>query len=744
MAIGDIPGDMKATGQDFTPEQRAARQAALTQGSAPSSLATFPISAPPTGPIGRAQQQLPSAGIGSANLGVPGQDDTGAQSAAAQQQPRVISSLNDPSFGLSSQGNAQQTSFDSTNTPSNNPPPAAQPNQVAQLTNLGQINPTPFDPVSAAQQPSSLTDAFKTAPTAPSAVVAPPATSPPPTQAAALTAQQAPTPLSSLYHANLVTPAHPDASSPGVFSTDPFIKNQQINAWRGQSSLTQLGSQAVGMVKGTNPPAVATTQPAPSGPSLLSPVQQPAAAVQSDTAQPAAPSVVADPVAAPTGPLLSDQYRPTGIGAGAKGGQIVAQVGPNGEPQFSNIKTDQQSAQGLGQISVSPNPQPASTQPSTLATAGGIPASTPASPPDFASLGSAGNLGDGIGTFSQALPGDAALAAGRFAKANEIYQGTRNQSRLDQALGAQWSADHTNIVHDSSRPLSTAQQQSDIGLQQTRNQAAGDVKTAQGLISANLSNQAGEQQLRQASRLEDLQVAATAPGATAVDQQNYLRAKDPAAFLKLQIEAPQKAADLAKTQAQTSQTLQKTSFAGTTQQQAQQDRAKAISGQTASVDMALASVNKILGTKTDPKNPNGPMLNEDKGLASSVGLRSAFPTLPGTAASDFEARNETLKAQTFLPQVSLLKGMGALSNAEGEKLGASIGSLSTKQSPDAYRANLKIIADAFGKTRERIMAGNLIAPGSNQEFAQPISFGAQAATAKSAASPIDHSSLWGD
>lgn len=333
---------------------------------------------------------------------------------------------------------------------------------------------------------------------------------------------------------------------------------------------------------------------------------------------------------------------------------------------------------------------------------------------------------------------------GRFQKAQDLRDSYKNKDRLDQALGAQWSADHTNIIHDSSKPVTIKQQQSDQGLQQTRNQAAGDVKAAQGLMSANLSNQAGEQQLRQASRLEDLQVAAIAPGATTADQQNYLRAKDPAGLLKLQIEAPQKAADLAKTQAQTNQTLQKTSIAGTTQQQAQQDRAKAISGQTASVDMALASVNKILGAKIDPKNPSGPMLDEDKGLTSSVGLRSALPTLPGTAASDFQARNETLKAQTFLPQVSLLKGMGALSNAEGEKLGASIGSLSTKQSPDAYRANLKIIADAFGKTRERIMAGNLIAPGSNQEFAQPISFGAQVATAKSAASPIDHSSLWGD
>lgn len=675
MAIGDIAGDIQNTyGQGLTPEQRAARQAALAQGSAPSSLATSPISAPPAGPIGRAQQQLAPS-----------------------------SSLNDPSFGLSSQGDARQTSFDVTNTPSKYLPPVSQPAPVIQ-----------------------------------------PAASPPPTQVAAPPAQQAPTPLSSLYHANLVTPAHPDASSPGVFSTDPIIKNQQINAWRGQSSLTQLGSQAVGMVKGTNPPVVATTQPAPSGPYLLSPVQQPAAAVQSDTAQPAAPSIVADTVAAPTGPLLSDQYRPTGIGADAKGGQIVAQVGPNGEPQFSNIKADQQSAKGLGQISVSPNPQPVSTQPSTLATAGGIPASAPAPPPDFASLGSAGNLGDGIGTFSQAQTGDAALSMGRFQKAQDLRDSYKNKDRLDQALGAQWSADHTNIIHDSSKPVTIKQQQSDQGLQQTRNQAAGDVKAAQGLMSANLSNQAGEQQLRQASRLEDLQVAAIAPGATTADQQNYLRAKDPAGLLKLQIEAPQKAADLAKTQAQTNQTLQKTSIAGTTQQQAQQDRAKAISGQTASVDMALASVNKILGAKIDPKNPSGPMLDEDKGLTSSVGLRSALPTLPGTAASDFQARNETLKAQTFLPQVSLLKGMGALSNAEGEKLGASIGSLSTKQSPDAYRANLKIIADAFGKTRERIMAGNLIAPGSNQEFAQPISFGAQVATAKSAASPIDHSSLWGD
>lgn len=57
-------------------------------------------------------------------------------------------------------------------------------------------------------------------------------------------------------------------------------------------------------------------------------------------------------------------------------------------------------------------------------------------------------------------------------------------------------------------------------------------------------------------------------------------------------------------------------------------------------------------------------------------------------AANFEARLDTFKAQTFLPMVSSLKGMGALSDAEGKKLSDAVGALSPKMSEDAFRASI--------------------------------------------------------
>lgn len=632
MAIGDIPGDIKTQlGQDLTPEQRLARQTALAQGGAPSSSASIPIPAP-AGPIGRAQQQLPSG-----------------------------SGLSDVNLGVSGQAAPRQTSFDITNTPAKYLPPVAQQPPVTQ------------------------------------SVTSPPAAAP--AQASPPAVQQVPAPASGLSQVNLVTPTPQGPQTPPL------------------TNLSQLGS-TVGAGLISPPPVTSPTTPNGPVPTATSPTVDPynIQSVKTQTslhnANLIANPTPVDPATLP-GPITADQFRPTGVGADALGGQIVARVGANGEAQFSNAPADQRSAQGLGQISVIPAQAQSTSvdnQPATLA-----------------SLGSAGNLGDGIGTFSQAQPGDAALASARFGRASDLRQAFANHDRLDQANARNDQAAQLTIVHDSAKPLTKSDQiQSQLDEQagQARQQ---NINNAQSLINVNLQNRSGEQQLKQTSSLNDLQVRATAPDATAADQLNYLRAKDPAGLLKLQQTAPQAAATLAKTQAETDRTRQETSQSNTTQQQAQQDRQRSIEGQVSSVDQALASVNKILGTTIDPKNPDGPRLNEDKGLKAAVGLSSILPTRPGSAAADFEARNETLKAQTFLPQVSLLKGMGALSNTEGERLADSIASLSTKQSPEAYRANLKIVADTFARTKARLQSGTLITPGSGQEFAEPITFGAQPA-----------------
>lgn len=81
-------------------------------------------------------------------------------------------------------------------------------------------------------------------------------------------------------------------------------------------------------------------------------------------------------------------------------------------------------------------------------------------------------------------------------------------------------------------------------------------------------------------------------------------------------------------------------------------------------------------------------IEKSPGLSKAVGVRSVFPTVPGSDAANFEARLDTFKAQTFLPMVASLKGMGALSDAEGKKLSDAVGALSPKMSEDAFRSSI--------------------------------------------------------
>lgn len=104
-------------------------------------------------------------------------------------------------------------------------------------------------------------------------------------------------------------------------------------------------------------------------------------------------------------------------------------------------------------------------------------------------------------------------------------------------------------------------------------------------------------------------------------------------------------------------------------------------------DRAIASAQRL---KTHP------------GFNAYVGLPSINPldgqlgpyTVPGSAASDFRAELDAMKAQVFLPMVQSMKGMGALSNAEGQKLTDSIGALDPSMSEAGFAQSLdRIISD---------------------------------------------------
>jgi len=80
------------------------------------------------------------------------------------------------------------------------------------------------------------------------------------------------------------------------------------------------------------------------------------------------------------------------------------------------------------------------------------------------------------------------------------------------------------------------------------------------------------------------------------------------------------------------------------------------------------------------------------GRQMATGKSSFMKILPGTDAYDFNAKLDTFKAQTFIPMVSALKGMGALSDAEGKKLQAAVGALDPSMSEEAFVKELEKVA----------------------------------------------------
>ncbi|EBM7133733.1 acyltransferase [Salmonella enterica] len=150
---------------------------------------------------------------------------------------------------------------------------------------------------------------------------------------------------------------------------------------------------------------------------------------------------------------------------------------------------------------------------------------------------------------------------------------------------------------------------------------------------------------------------------------------------------------------------------------ARADRQAAAQGAVDTFSTALDSLNEI---------------EQSPGLSKAVGIRSAFPTVPGSDAANFEARLDTFKAQTFLPMVQSLKGMGALSDAEGKKLSDAVGALSPKMSEKAFR-------DSIGKIRNQLES-KLSTVKKQFDYQEPV----QNTSGQQSTTGSNFSSLWGD
>jgi hypothetical protein len=109
---------------------------------------------------------------------------------------------------------------------------------------------------------------------------------------------------------------------------------------------------------------------------------------------------------------------------------------------------------------------------------------------------------------------------------------------------------------------------------------------------------------------------------------------------------------------------------------------------TTNIDNMLNTVQRVL---------NAPGLNDVVGS-----IEGRIPALLSDEDADAIALIDTLGSQAFLSQIPNIKGMGQLSNAEGEKLQAALQNLTRVQSEAQFRANLNEASRLLTKARTNI------------------------------------------
>lgn len=125
-------------------------------------------------------------------------------------------------------------------------------------------------------------------------------------------------------------------------------------------------------------------------------------------------------------------------------------------------------------------------------------------------------------------------------------------------------------------------------------------------------------------------------------------------------------------------------------------RDKAVQEKAAEVTSARATADNLLNTADR-------ILQTPRSVVDSAAgpISSRTPTLSEDTAN-FEELVNTLGSQTFLTQVQALKGMGALSEKEGDKIQNAAQNLSLRQSPEQLLKNVQEIQRLTKKGRDNL------------------------------------------
>lgn len=441
----------------------------------------------------------------------------------------------------------------------------------------------------------------------------------------------------------------------GLAAAAPVVAGQQ------DPSVTPSGGQSLASAF-SNPAQFAAPPPisAPQSLSSLSPVaptppvntptfptsQQPASL--SDVAPPAPAQASLAPVAQqPVG--LDSAFRPTGSGTGSSA--IVGRVGADGTPQFSNQPADLASAFGAAPVSGGPQ------VPNSLAdlSPGGRSAD-PAAP--LASLGSASNLGDGVGTFSQGQAGDSQLALTRFQRANDLRNAYQAQDSADLARARASQGAQLGIVRDSSQRLTRSDLASAALDQQAQAGLVQNAASAQKSLEDLRTGQAAANQVRQGQRLEDAFTAATAPNATPEQKQAYQNLTDPSGTNALNRQLTQAKIN------ETNATAQKTAAeANGTSPEAQQ-KATAASNKAQLDQLEIQRRQSVAAqtakTLVDQKAGSIDVAREARDLANSISGDERFGDVVGTLNSRIPTVSD--KSQDLINRANRLQSLLTLDN----------------------------------------------------------------------------------
>lgn len=149
---------------------------------------------------------------------------------------------------------------------------------------------------------------------------------------------------------------------------------------------------------------------------------------------------------------------------------------------------------------------------------------------------------------------------------------------------------------------------------------------------------------------------------------------------------------------------------------AQRARESAVREKVATAEAGASSIDNMLNTIERIKT--------NRSLGDVVGsIEGRLPAMVTSGMDDEEsdaiALIETLGSQAFLAQIPNIKGMGALSNAEGEKLQSALQNLGRAQSEKQFRANLDEAARLLNKGRTALAKSTGVPLGAPDRPAAP-------------------------